>query len=100
VEAARKFADRLANFDGSTEDKIIFGWKEATSRVPAKSEIMAIQELLNSQHEKYSQSEAAAKEYLSVGASARDESIPLADAAAWTQVARAILNAYETTSRN
>ena len=68
--------------------------------ISSDEESAVLLELFTTQKHKYSKAEPAAKELLAIGSSKRDESIPLADAAAWTQVARAILNPVRIPRRN
>ena len=102
VEAARKFGERIARVggDSDSDSKIQFAWREATSRNPAAREVEVLKELYAAQLTKFSNREADAKALASIGEAPIGEDIPLPVLAAWTQVARAILNAYETTSRN
>ena len=100
VEAARAFGERIAREKGDLKTKIRFAWKTAVSRDPSEEEIAVIVELYQNQLKKYNKEAALAGDFLAVGESKRDEKIPPAEAAAWTQTARAILNAYEVISRN
>jgi hypothetical protein len=49
---------------------------------------------------RYAKDEAAAKAYLANGEALRDENIPVAEHAAWSQVAALLLNLSETVTRN
>ncbi len=100
VEASRKFADEVAKREGNTAAKVSYAWKSATSREPSAEEQEILEGLYQAQLKIYQADQEQAKAYLATGHAPRDESIDLAEAAAWTQVTRAILNAYETTSRN
>ncbi|MDF1751370.1 MAG: PSD1 and planctomycete cytochrome C domain-containing protein [Verrucomicrobiales bacterium] len=100
VEASRVFSERFVSKDASPRENLKTGWRLATGRVPGEDELNILVELFNSQRQKYLTRENAAKDLLTIGESRGDKSIPLPDAAAYTQVARAILNSYETISRN
>ncbi|MDF1815937.1 MAG: DUF1553 domain-containing protein [Verrucomicrobiales bacterium] len=100
VEAARNFGYRIARVPGGRSAKIQFGWKEATGREPVPEEVEVLEALYEAQRHKYLSAEEQASEFLSIGNSPGEKLIALSDSVAWTQVARAILNAYETTSRN
>ncbi len=100
VEAARKFADRVLKVPGDEKAKIQFVWKEATSRAANEEEVTILSELYQTQKLAYSKLEEEAKKLLSVGDAPSDGLQSPGEAAAWTQVTRAILNCYETTSRN
>ena len=55
---------------------------------------------LSRERQRYAADEAAARTYLANGESPRDESIPVAEHAAWSQVAALLLNLSETVTRN
>jgi hypothetical protein len=55
---------------------------------------------LGRERQRYATDEAAAEAYLASGESVRDERIPLAEHAAWSQVAALIMNLSETVTRN
>lgn len=100
LEAARAFAERAITEAGdSVEDRIDFLHSTAVSRSPddfVMTELMAIYE---QQHAYFKSDSAAAEEFLSVGLTPRSDRINAADLAAWTSVARVILNLSETTTR-
>lgn len=100
VEAARQFGARIAAVEGDPRDKIAAGWKMATGRVATEEEAGVLQGVFDWQVKAYSEAPAAAQEFLSIGESDPSGGEDPATAAAWGQVARTILNAYETTARN
>ena len=55
---------------------------------------------LSRERQRYAADEAAARAYLANGESPRDERIPVAEHAAWSQVAALLLNLSETVTRN
>ena len=73
--------------------------KEALSRPATKEEVDLLLAVYKKQFEKFNKDEAAAREFLSTGEWPAAEEMALSEAAAWGQVGRVILNAYETTSR-
>ncbi len=97
VEAAKKFGEQIAKFEGG--DAVTHAWKMATGRQPTPDEKSILEELYQNQKARFENDEAAAKEFLSTGEAPPPSNIPPAEAAAWANVGRAILNAYETTSR-
>lgn len=99
VEASRVFGARMARAEGAVRDKIAWGLNEAFARDGSKDEIDLLEKVYQSQLEKFSKDEEAAKSFLSIGEWPAPEGVPVAEAAAWGQVGRVILNAYETTSR-
>ena len=100
VEASRGFAMRMMQFEGNPNNRIARAWKEAVNRNPLPDEIDILVQLLNSQQKRYLDAEAEARELVLVGESAIPDGVDVRELAAWTQVARAMLNAYETISRD
>lgn len=99
VEASRGFAQRIAAQDGGPRERLDWALQQAFTRQPSGEEIDLLMTLYDAQLQNYSADEAAAKALLGVGQSAASTTVPAAELAAWTQVARAIMNAYETISR-
>lgn len=99
VEASRVFGARIAAAKGEPRAKVEWAMKEALSRPATKEEADLLLSVYQKQLEKFSKDEAAAREFLSTGDWPAPEGIAPAEAAAWGQVGRVILNAYETTSR-
>jgi len=101
VEAARKFAERIAQEGGtSAVDRVRFAMREATSRTPGDAEVAVLADLYQQQFEDYSDDKQAAEQLLAAGLSPREPSIDVVQLAAWTDVARAVLNLNETITRN
>lgn len=101
VEAARAFAERIMKEGGKDAvSRIRWGYREALSRGPSATELKLVADLHANQLKRYLNDEAAAKEFLSVGIRPAPEDLPPAEHAAWTAVARTILNLHETITRN
>ncbi len=93
VEAARALAERLLLATNlSTDDRLRQGYRQLTSHDPNDDALHALRQLLETEQARFSANEAAAKELLSVGAAPRNETLPLAEHAAWTAVANVLLN--------
>ncbi|HIO65167.1 MAG TPA: DUF1553 domain-containing protein [Planctomycetes bacterium] len=110
VEAARSFALRITRWQhdldlngrdsaGTDEEAIVFAMKRATSRLPEPSEIELLMNLLESSREHFAAHPEQVKTLLDAGASEAVDFIEPVDLAAWVEVARAILNLHETTTR-
>ncbi len=100
VEAARAFAARILQEGGTTpEARIAWAWREATGRAAQPAEIETLRALLEKQRTALAQNADAAGEILKVGHAPAPGKIPPADLAAYTAVARAILNLHETVTR-
>lgn len=101
VEASRVFATRiLKECSGGAEARIRWAWRQALCRQPSAEEISAIQGLLKKQMEEYAADGKAAQELVKVGFTAPPEGVNDAELAAWTNVARAIFNLYESVTRS
>ncbi len=101
VEAARAFAQRILT-DGGTEtpDRLHWAFLRALSRPPADREIEVLNALLENQTKEFTQDQKAAAAALETGLSKPPAELTPVELAAWTSVARAILNLNETITRN
>ncbi len=101
VEAARVFAYRALKEGGSTVDsRLRWAFRQVVSRPPLPDEQSVLSELYQKHRTEYGADPQAAKELLAVGQAAVPEGVELAELAAWTSVARALLNLHETVTRN
>ena len=101
VEAAKAFAARILKEGGNTdESRIAFAFRLATSRPPDDAEQSVLLSLLAEARTDDSQSESSAQKLLGTGLTPPASDVPARELAAWTTVARALLNLNETTTRN
>ena len=101
VEAARKFAERIMLEGGkSVTSRTDFAFRAAIARSPDDFEADAIKKIFAAHLATYRQDDAAAQALLSVGQAPRNMDLPTSELAAWTSVARVILNLNETITRN
>lgn len=101
VEASRVFATRILKEGGSdTEARIRWAWWEALCRQPTTAELSAIEELVSKHRAEFEKDPKSAKALISVGFAPLPEGLNEAELAAWTNVARAILNLYESVTRS
>lgn len=100
VEASRAFAERILS-DGpkSTEERIEWAWRQAVQRSPDAQERRVVAELLEKQLAAYRNDPQAVDARLQVGLSKPPEEIDSIELAAWTHVARVILNLHEMITR-
>jgi hypothetical protein len=101
VEAARVFAERIINEGGtSAPDRLAWAFECALSRKPKGDEARVLTELFEKHARQYRSDKAAALKLVSTG----DHPVPkvkdVTELAAWTSVARVILNLHETITRN
>lgn len=101
VEAARGLATRILR-EGLADDeaRLVWAWRQALSRAPQPEEIAILRTLLDKHLAEFKQDPAAATAYLSLGASPPPAGLDPAVVAAWTNVARALLNLHETITRS
>ncbi len=101
VEAARALAEITIRQGGATTaDRLNFAFRRAISRTATADEMAVLEQLLESHLAEYNANPAAAAEVLSVGAKPAAEDLPKPELAAWTSVARTILNLHEVITRN
>jgi hypothetical protein len=101
VEASRAFATRILKEGGSdVEARIRWAWRQALSRQPTAEELATVTELVKKHQGEFENDTKAAKDLISVGFAPRPEGVNEAELAAWTNVARAIFNLYESVTRS
>jgi len=101
VEAARSFATRiLLEALKDTRGRITWAWQQALARPATPEEIQTLTQLLERQLAEFSADRDAARAFISVGINPPSKTLPAAELAAWTDIARAILNLHETITRS
>ncbi len=101
VEAARAFAGRvMKECAGDDTAKLAWAWRQALCRLPDAEELTTLRALLERQRSGYRQDPDGALRYLKVGALPVPDGLDPVDMAAWTDVARALLNLHETITRS
>jgi len=69
-------------------------------RPPVRAETRSLEGLFAAQRQRYAADETSARALVSAGAAPVASDLPVAELAAWTTVARAVLNLHETITRN
>jgi len=101
VEAARAFAERILREGGSTDEaRISFAFHRAVSRDAETDEVAVLQQLLQKHLADYAAEPASVEAILKTGALPVSEQTDRTRLAAWTSVARVILNLHEVMTRN
>jgi hypothetical protein len=101
VEAARVFAERIIKESGpDMATRINWAYRRAVSRSVKPAEVKLLTELYQKHLAEFQKDTAAAQKAVSVGDWPLPKDVDMAELAAWTSVARAILNLHETTTRN
>ena len=100
VEAARALATRVLREGGWTANRRVrWALREVLGRPADAAEVALLRELWERQRTRYRTDPAAAQELIAIGDSPVPADLNPADLAAWTAVARAILNLHETITR-
>jgi hypothetical protein len=100
VEAARALAERLIREAGpSSEKRIQYAFRLALARPAQAEEVQLLTQLYERHRQEYQADHKAANALLHVGQRPTPADLDLADLAAWTSVARAVLNMSETITR-
>jgi len=100
VEAARALATRiLTECRGSTEDRFRWAWQTTLQRDPRPEEASVMAKLLEGHLADYRADGVAANSLVKAGLGPLPEGLDAAELAAWTHVARVLLNLHETITR-
>ena len=101
VESARVFASRILNeISGTDRVRVAWAWKIALTRDADAEELDTLCSLLESDRARFQNDPAAAASLIAIGQSRSETSATPIELAAWTEVARAIMNLHEFTTRN
>lgn len=101
VEAARVFAVRIVQEGGAdAAQRIDWAYREALARPPRPEEIRVVSELYQRHLQAYEADIKAARALLQTGFAPQPSETPPEELAAWTSVARVILNLHETITRS
>ncbi len=105
VEAARAFAVRILRHTSNPgpdpiTSRIQWAWNQALARNPTPDEIATLTQLLQQQLDDYRRDPDAARAYLKAGLYPAPDDIDPSELAAWTDIARALLNLHETITRS
>lgn len=99
VEAARLLAWRCLTASRDPRERLDMAFRCAVSRRPSDPERAELLSLIDLAQQKFSADEAAAREFLSVGKTPIDETVPRPELAAWSAAMSVLLNLDETISR-
>lgn len=100
VEASRVLAERAIRGGGAQPaERIDWAFRRAVSRPASADEIRVFERLLRKHLAEYKSDPSAAEKLVAVGAAPIPKDLDVAELAAWTSVARVILNLHETITR-
>jgi len=100
VEAARVFAERIMKQHGDTAARLDWAYRRAVSRGVKPDEIKVLTELYQKHLAEFRADRAGAEQAVAVGQWPVPKDMDTAELAAWTSVARVVLNLHETITRN
>jgi hypothetical protein len=99
VEAARVLAAKALRGGKTDDERLTFAYRRVLGRAPGGPERELLLKMLQRHLEQYRSDTEAADELLSVGHAPVEEGADRVALAAWTGVARALLNLHETITR-
>jgi hypothetical protein len=101
VEAARVLAEKMMKQGGAGDvDRIQWAYARALSRPAKQPEIDVLSDLLAKHRKAFAANPDEAKKLITTGEAPRPKDVETVELAAWTDVARTILNLHETITRN
>jgi mono/diheme cytochrome c family protein len=100
VEAARVFAEHIMKQSGDTAARLDWAYHRAVSRGVKPEEVKLLTELYQKHLAEFRADRAGAEKAVAVGQWQVPKDVDTAELAAWTSVARVILNLHETITRN
>ena len=101
VEAARVLAERTLQEGGAdTVSRLRFAYRQVLSRSPRPDEERILTDLLGRHQKEFTEDPIATNALLRVGEHKTPKDLSKMELAAWTSVARVILNLHETITRN
>ena len=101
VEAARALAVRILKEGGAdAKSRLTWAWRQVLSRAPRADELKTIGALLEKQLAEYRSDSKSAESLLKIGQLPSPKDLDQSELAAWTNIARAILNLHETITRS
>ena len=101
LRSAAKALERAARETGKdTKARITFAYQQALHRKPNAKELELLTVLAAKHLKQYKADAPAAAAVLKVGAKPADAKLDNAELAAWTSIARVILNLHENITRN
>ena len=102
VEAARGLAERILTAQELPDDdaRLRFALQQTLQRQPSAEEIKVLSEFLRTQRDHYNADPQAAQKLLAVGQKPLAPNVDPAELAAWTSVARSLLNLHEFLTRS
>ena len=100
VEAARALAERMIEAgEGNDLQAIAIGYQRVLARSATDRETAVLLQLYQQHHQQYASDQASATALLEIGEQPIPKDCDVVELAAWTSVARVLLNLHETITR-
>lgn len=99
VEAARGLAERMSEVATCSEDRIVYGFRCVTSRMPTSSELNLLGGVYQTALSNFEEDQDAAQQLIDIGESPVGSDLPVARLAALTVVASVLLNLDEAITK-
>ena len=101
VEAARALAQRILLEGGdSDQSRLAWAFRQVSGRTATSAEVSVIIKLLQQHRLSFGENPESAAALLAVGYFQHSPELAISELAAWTSVARALLNLHETVTRS
>jgi hypothetical protein len=101
VEAARALAQRILLEGGdSDQSRLAWAFRQVSGRTATSAEVSVIIKLLQQHRLSFGENPESAAALLAVGYFQHSPELEISELAAWTSVARALLNLHETVTRS
>ncbi|MCH2130544.1 MAG: PSD1 and planctomycete cytochrome C domain-containing protein [Pirellulaceae bacterium] len=101
IEAARRLAERMILEGGATDrQRLVFGFRTCLARPPSPAEVALLEETLTTRRQQYAAEPEQANRLLSIGEAQLDRQLETTEHAAFTTVARMLLNLSEFISKS
>lgn len=100
VEAARTFAASVMSDAKGSPERIDLMFRRAVSRPATAEEVSVVTGLLEKHRQELKKDIDSTKKFLGIGLAPLPANVEATELAAWTSVARVILNLHETVTRN
>jgi hypothetical protein len=100
VECARVFAERIVRSGAGVHERLHWAYRRALSRPPRAEEEKVLAELYARHLAEFQADRQAARRLVNTGEWPLAADVDVAELAAWTSVARVLLNLHETITRS
>ncbi len=101
VESARNLAARIVLLkEGDVSSRLAWAFSQVLQRNPTKLETDELTALYGKHVREFSETPSSAEALVKIGISERPGNAPQAELAAWTSIARVLLNLHETITRS